>query len=79
MTSDGNCLTVCLTAHPVEGKANEQLLRLLKEYLAVPTQQMEIIAGKSSRRKLVRVNGITQEKLDEILRKKMEIIAANGS
>lgn len=54
-------------------------MRLLKEYLAVPTQQMEIIAGKSSRRKLVRVNGITQEKLDEILRKKMEIIAANGS
>lgn len=79
VTTDGSSLTVWLTARPVEGKANQQLVTMLKEYLGIPAQRIQIIRGKSGKRKLVGIRDMTQEELGAILRSKMEIIATNGS
>ena len=48
---------VHLTAPPVEGKANEALVKLLAEHFGVAKSAIEIVGGKSSSRKMVDVGG----------------------
>jgi uncharacterized protein (TIGR00251 family) len=52
--SDGT-VKVHLTAPPVEGKANEALLKFLSEILDVPVSHLDIVAGEGGRDKLVSV------------------------
>ena len=52
--SDGT-VKVHLTAPPVEGKANEALLKFLAEILDVPLSCLEIVAGAGGRDKLISV------------------------
>jgi len=52
--SDGT-VKVHLTAPPVEGKANEALIKYLSEVLEIPTSQLEIVAGATGRDKLISV------------------------
>jgi uncharacterized protein (TIGR00251 family) len=52
--SDGT-VKVHLTAPPVEGKANEALLKYLARVLEIPVSQLEIVAGGNSRDKLISV------------------------
>ncbi len=56
-------LHVALTAPPVEGKANEALVRFLAELLDVRRSQVEIVSGERSRSKVVRVSGLTPAEL----------------
>lgn len=51
---DGS-LKVKLAAVPEKGKANEELRQVLAGVFGVPRNQVEIIAGETSARKLVRV------------------------
>jgi uncharacterized protein (TIGR00251 family) len=53
-----NRLKIQLTAPPVDGQANDALVRFLAEALDVPRAQIEIVAGAASRRKTVRLAGI---------------------
>lgn len=52
--SDGT-VKVHLTAPPVEGKANEALLKFLAEILDVPVSHLDIVAGAGGRDKLISV------------------------
>ncbi len=52
--SDGT-VKVHLTAPPIEGKANEALLKFLAKILGVPLRQLEIVAGANGRDKLISV------------------------
>ncbi len=56
-------LKVRVTAPPLAGRANEELVWLLAETLGVPRSAVEIVAGETSRRKRVRVHGLTPEQL----------------
>ncbi|MFC1612143.1 DUF167 domain-containing protein [Myxococcota bacterium] len=49
-----NRLKIQLAAPPVEGKANNALVRFLARGLDVSRAQVEIVGGSSSRRKTVR-------------------------
>ena len=55
----GDAIRIRLAAPPVDGAANEMLLRFLAERLGVPRSAVTITAGHGSRRKVVRVAGIT--------------------
>ncbi len=55
----GDALKIRLNAPPVEGKANDALIQFLAEWLGVARAQIEIIAGHTARRKIVRVRGIS--------------------
>jgi hypothetical protein len=55
-------------AAPVEGAANEALLRLLAASLGVPRSSMRLLAGDRSRLKLVEVDGISDEEARSRLR-----------
>ncbi|MEO6922001.1 MAG: DUF167 domain-containing protein [Collimonas sp.] len=50
-------LKVRLQAQPIEGKANEALIRFLAETLDVPRSKVSITHGQTSKRKLVEVTG----------------------
>jgi len=63
----GDVLKVNLKAPPVEGKANAALVELLARWLGVKRSQIEIIAGAASRNKIVRVAGLTRERIERKL------------
>jgi uncharacterized protein (TIGR00251 family) len=57
-------LRVRLTAPPVNGAANEELVRLLSGAFAVPRSAVEILAGHSSKSKTLRVRGARPSNLE---------------
>ncbi|MFN8584813.1 MAG: DUF167 domain-containing protein [Dehalococcoidia bacterium] len=59
----GDVLQVRVTAAPVDGRANEAVVRLLAEHLGVPRTAVRIVAGNAAREKLVAVDGLTTEEL----------------
>ncbi|MCB9086398.1 MAG: YggU family protein [Bdellovibrionaceae bacterium] len=44
-------------APPVEGKANEEIIRFLAKYLGIPKSRITIDKGSASRKKLVVIGG----------------------
>ena len=50
-----NQLIARLTAPPVDGKANTQLIELLADYFKVAKSKVEIISGLTSKIKRVRI------------------------
>lgn len=57
----GDAVRVRLTAPPVEGAANDALLRFLAETLGVSRSALRLAAGATGRSKLVEVSGLTAE------------------
>jgi len=57
----GQALSVRLTAPPVEGAANRELVTLLARALAVRPAAVAIAAGAGSRDKRIRVEGLGPE------------------
>ena len=55
----GDRLKVSVNAPPVDGKANDAVIRTLAAALGVPRGAVEITRGETGRRKTVRIRGIT--------------------
>lgn len=53
-------IKVKLAAPPVDGKANEELIRLLSKIFKVSRSEITIVSGRSNKLKVVRVAGITE-------------------
>jgi uncharacterized protein len=53
-------LKIKLTAPPVEGQANQAIIKYLAGILNVSTGNIEIISGKTSHNKLIAIVGINQ-------------------
>ena len=62
---DDGRIKLAVTAPPVDGEANAAVIELVAEALAVPRRAVEVIAGASSRRKTIRVTGVTAAALGE--------------
>ena len=56
-----------LAAPPVDGKANEECIRLLAEIAGVAKSRVRIVTGATGRNKVVEVEGIGQAELEERL------------
>lgn len=63
----GDALKVRLAAPPVDGEANEELIRCLAKALGVPKRAVTILSGATGRRKRVRVVGVEVEVAKERL------------
>lgn len=59
----GDALEVSLAAPPVDGAANEELVRTLAEALGVPRRHVSLVRGDASRHKLVEVTGLSAEEV----------------
>jgi uncharacterized protein len=56
----GDRIKLAVTAPPVDGEANAAVIELVARTLGVGRGAVEVIAGAASRRKTVRVRGITR-------------------
>lgn len=59
----GDALKIKLAAPPVEGKANEALLRFIADQFAVPMRNVELKQGGQSRHKVIAISGSTIDPL----------------
>jgi uncharacterized protein len=57
----GEAWKVRIAAAPERGRANEAVLDLLAEALAVPRRDMRLIAGHGARDKIVELDGIAED------------------
>ena len=53
----GAALKIRLAAPPIEGRANEALLKFIAELFGVPLRQVELKQGGQSRHKVVAITG----------------------
>ena len=64
----GGALKLSLTAPPVEGKANAACVEFLANVLKVPRSSVTIASGQNSRRKVIRIAGLSADELRERFR-----------
>lgn len=60
-------LKIKLTAPPVDGSANEALLRFLAAVLKLPRNSLVLLSGQTGRNKTIRVEGVTAREVEERL------------
>jgi len=66
----GDALKVSLTAPPTDGKANAACIDFFAKLLKVSRSSVTIASGQTSRRKVIRVAGLTAEDVE----KRIEIL-----
>ena len=59
-------LRVRIAAPPVDGAANEELLRVLARALDLPARDVEITSGHTSKVKQIRARGAKRERLESL-------------
>jgi uncharacterized protein len=64
---DDGRLKIRLTAPPVDGAANEALVKFLADQFNVARSQVEIVSGHTGREKVVRIAGIGKEAAGRLL------------
>lgn len=65
--ADGEALKVRLTAPPVDGAANQALVKFLAKALGVSKGRLSLVSGQKSRHKLLRVEGLDPSQVAERL------------
>jgi uncharacterized protein (TIGR00251 family) len=60
-------LKIAIQAPPVDGKANDAVIRFFAQILRVPRSAVAITRGEKSRDKTVAVEGLTAEQAAELL------------
>ncbi len=63
----GDRLKIAVTSPPVDGAANKAVVELLAKRLRCPKREVEVVGGHSSRRKTVRINGLTRAEIEATL------------
>ena len=63
----GDAMKIRLTAPPVDGAANEELVAFLSKVFVVARKSVRILAGESSRSKIVEIDGITERAVHDVV------------
>jgi uncharacterized protein len=67
VTMESGGIKIRLTAPPIDGAANEALVKFLAAVLSVPKSHVEIVSGHTSRDKIVRISGISDAEVKRLL------------
>ena len=62
----GDAIRVRIAAAPVDGAANAELIKLLAKKFDVAKSDIAIASGETSRNKRIRINNLSQSRLDEV-------------
>jgi|UniRef100_A0A7C4P0K0 uncharacterized protein (TIGR00251 family) len=63
-----NFLEISLKAQPEKNKANESLCQFLGNLFKISKREIKILKGTTSRNKIVKIEGITEEKAIKIIK-----------
>jgi uncharacterized protein (TIGR00251 family) len=69
---EGGAFKIRLTAPPVDGAANEALVKFLSDFLGIAKSRIEIISGETSREKRIRINEMSEVEVRRLLNSKAE-------
>jgi uncharacterized protein (TIGR00251 family) len=58
---------VRVAAPPEDGKANDAVVRLLSDTLALPARDVQIVSGRSSRDKIIALEGMRPAEIERRL------------
>lgn len=58
-----------IAAPPLKGKANQELIYFMSDFLGISKNNLAIEKGMTSKRKLIRINGLTQTQFIERIQK----------
>ncbi|MBA7550615.1 hypothetical protein ES705_43134 [subsurface metagenome] len=64
-----NSLKITIIAPPVEGKANKKCIAYLSKYFNIAKSKIELISGKNSKNKLIKIYDISQKEFLEKIKK----------
>jgi uncharacterized protein len=67
----GGALKVSVTAPPEDGRANEAITHLLRDWLGLKRSQVELIGGATSRNKQFLIRGVSTEELTALLTQRL--------
>jgi uncharacterized protein len=62
-----SALKIEVSAPPVEGKANDAVIKLIAKSLGIPKTAVKIESGKRSKKKRLRTTGITVEEIQHLI------------
>ncbi len=65
---DNGGIKVRLTAPPVDGAANEALVKVLADRFSIAKSRVEIVSGHTGRDKIMRIHGISDADAGELLK-----------
>ena len=57
----GDALKLALTEPPIEGRANDACIEFFAKLLKLPRSSVTIASGQTSRKKVVRIAGVSAE------------------
>ena len=61
------CLKLKIAAPPVDGEANKAVLSWLAKLLGLKKSQLELASGATSRRKIIKIQGVTPDAVLSLL------------
>lgn len=64
-------LKVSVTAPPEDGRANEAIVEVLKDWFGVKRSQVELLSGATNRNKVFLIRGVPAEQLAERIREQL--------
>lgn len=64
----GDAVEIAIAAPPVDGAANEELVRFVAKILGIRQRDIELVRGDSSREKLLAITGLAAEEIESRLR-----------
>ena len=62
-------LKVAVQAPPIEGRANEALIRFLADTFSIPRSAVQLLSGDLNRSKVFLLKGVSRQQADLILRR----------
>jgi uncharacterized protein (TIGR00251 family) len=69
ISREGDSIKVRLTAPPVDGVANEALLKVLAERLGIPKRALRIVQGATGRQKVIQIDAEPDLTVEDLLKK----------
>jgi uncharacterized protein len=69
ISQEGDVFKVRITAPPVDGAANQALLKLLAERLGVHKRSLQIVQGTTGRHKIIQIDDLTGLTIPAIIQK----------
>ena len=61
-------LKVRIASPPVDGAANEELIKLLAKHFDVSKSDVEIVAGETSKSKRIKIANLSQSRFEEVMK-----------
>ncbi|MCK5291824.1 MAG: YggU family protein [Thermoplasmata archaeon] len=66
------CIKVSIRSQPRIGEANAELISILAEWFGIDESKFDIVSGKKDRSKSVSIQGLSEGKVLEVLKKLQE-------